>query len=189
MAHTIAEIAAALGAEAVGDLSLRVGRAAEPAMAGAGDLALAMDPRYADGISKGRALAAIVWPGADWQAMGLKAAIFAPRGRLAMAGRSVAVLEARHVGFGASGRNGGHLNNGLAHSYLAARAAFGPERAQAMYRAFDEGIDTIRAIIAEVEGAIVGSGAQVLGPIAAELSYGEGLQAHAQAAEFRLLPK
>ena len=69
--------------------------------------------------------------------------------RLAMAGRSVAVLEARHVGFGASGRNGGHLNNGLAHSYLAARAAFGPVRAQAMYRAFDEGIDTIRAIIAE----------------------------------------
>ena len=61
MAHTIAEIAAALGAEAVGDLSLRVGRAAEPAMAGAGDLALAMDPRYADGIGKGRARAAVVW--------------------------------------------------------------------------------------------------------------------------------
>jgi glycine/D-amino acid oxidase-like deaminating enzyme len=69
--------------------------------------------------------------------------------RLAMAGRSVAVLEARQVGFGASGRNGGHLNNGLAHSYLAARAAFGPERAQAMWRAFDDGIDTIRRIIAE----------------------------------------
>jgi histidinol dehydrogenase len=29
-------------------------------------------------------------------------------------------------------------------------------------------------------------GAQVLGPIAAELAYGEGLQAHAQAAELRL---
>ena len=29
-------------------------------------------------------------------------------------------------------------------------------------------------------------GAQILGPIAAELAYGEGLQAHAQAAEFRL---
>jgi len=33
------------------------------------------------------------------------------------------------------------------------------------------------------------SGAQVLGPIAAELAYGEGLQAHAQAAEFRLKPR
>ena len=30
------------------------------------------------------------------------------------------------------------------------------------------------------------AGAQVLGPIAAELAYGEGLQAHARAAEFRL---
>ena len=33
------------------------------------------------------------------------------------------------------------------------------------------------------------AGAQVLGPIAAELAYGEGLQAHAQAAELRLKPK
>jgi UDP-3-O-[3-hydroxymyristoyl] glucosamine N-acyltransferase len=31
-------------------------------------------------------LAALLWPGADWQGLGLKAAIFAPRGRLAMAG-------------------------------------------------------------------------------------------------------
>ncbi|MGP1628582.1 MAG: histidinol dehydrogenase, partial [Giesbergeria sp.] len=30
------------------------------------------------------------------------------------------------------------------------------------------------------------AGAQVLGPIAATLAYGEGLQAHAQAAEMRL---
>lgn len=89
MAHSIAEIAAALGAEAVGDVDLRVARAAEPAMAGPDDLALAMDPRYGDGIAKGRARAAILWPGADWQGLGLKAAIFAPRGRLAMAGLSV----------------------------------------------------------------------------------------------------
>jgi len=69
--------------------------------------------------------------------------------RLAMAGRKVVVLEAKAVGHGASGRNGGHLNNGLAHSYLAARDAFGRETAQAMYRAFDDGIDTIQRIIAE----------------------------------------
>jgi UDP-3-O-[3-hydroxymyristoyl] glucosamine N-acyltransferase len=86
MPHTIREIALALGAEAAGDLDLTVTRAAEPQAAGPDDLALAMDPRYGDGIGKGQARAAMVWPGADWQAMGLKAAIFAPRGRLAMAG-------------------------------------------------------------------------------------------------------
>ena len=69
--------------------------------------------------------------------------------RLAMAGRSVVVLEAETVGFGASGRNGGHLNNGIAHSYLAAKAEFGADTARALYRAFDAGIDTIETIIAE----------------------------------------
>ncbi len=86
MPHTIREIAQALGAEAEGDLDLTVTGAAEPQAAGPEQLALAMDPRYADGIAKGQAQAAVVWPGADWRAMGLKAAIFAPRGRLAMAG-------------------------------------------------------------------------------------------------------
>ena len=69
--------------------------------------------------------------------------------RLAMEGRSVVVLEAETVGFGASGRNGGHLNNGLAHSFLHAREAFGPEKAAALWRAFDAGIETIERIIAE----------------------------------------
>ncbi len=86
MSHSIAEIATALAAEAAGDLSLRVTRAAEPAAAGRDALALAMDPKYAGGIAQGQARAALLWPGADWQAMGLQAAIFAPRGRLAMAG-------------------------------------------------------------------------------------------------------
>ncbi|WP_050527280.1 UDP-3-O-(3-hydroxymyristoyl)glucosamine N-acyltransferase [Pseudorhodobacter aquimaris] len=88
MGHSIAEIAKALGAEAAGDLSIVIEGAAEPALASAAHLALAMDPKYADGIGKGRALAALLWQGADWQALGLKAAIFAPRGRLAMAGLS-----------------------------------------------------------------------------------------------------
>ena len=69
--------------------------------------------------------------------------------RLAKDGRSVVVLEAGSVGSGASARNGGHVNNGLAHSFLAAQAAFGTARATAMYRAFDEGIETIERIIAE----------------------------------------
>lgn len=88
MAHTIAEIATALGAEAAGDLTLVVARAAEPAAAGPDDLALAMDPRYAAGLAQGGARAAMVWPGADWRGLGLQAAIFAPRSRLALAGLS-----------------------------------------------------------------------------------------------------
>ncbi len=86
MAHRIADIAQALGAVAEGDVDLIVSGAAEPAMARADQLALAMDPRYADGLAKGKAVAAMLWPGADWQGFGLRAAIFAPRARLAMAG-------------------------------------------------------------------------------------------------------
>lgn len=88
MAYTIREIAAALGAQAEGNLDLTVARAAEPQAAGADALALAMDPKYAEGLAQGRARVAVLWPGADWQALGLEAAIFAPRSRLAMAGLS-----------------------------------------------------------------------------------------------------
>jgi UDP-3-O-[3-hydroxymyristoyl] glucosamine N-acyltransferase len=45
-----------------------------------------MDPRYADGITQGRARAAVLWAGADYKALGLRAAIFVERPRLAMAG-------------------------------------------------------------------------------------------------------
>lgn len=86
MSHTIAEIAAALSATAEGDASLVVTGAAEPASAGPDQLALAMDPRYGDGLAEGRARAAILWQGADWRALGLEAAIFVPRPRYAMSG-------------------------------------------------------------------------------------------------------
>ncbi|MEH7826890.1 UDP-3-O-(3-hydroxymyristoyl)glucosamine N-acyltransferase [Gemmobacter denitrificans] len=86
MSHTIRDIATALGAEAAGNLDLRVTRAAEPQAAGPDDLALAMDPKYAGGLARGKARAALLWQGADWQDLGLEAAIFAPRSRVAMAG-------------------------------------------------------------------------------------------------------
>ncbi|WP_375690734.1 UDP-3-O-(3-hydroxymyristoyl)glucosamine N-acyltransferase [Pseudooceanicola sp. LIPI14-2-Ac024] len=86
MPHSISEIAAALGAEVAGDTGLTVTGVAEPAGAGPEDLALALKPEFAEGLAKGEARAAMLWPGADWQGLGLKAAIFAPRGRLAMAG-------------------------------------------------------------------------------------------------------
>lgn len=88
MPHTIRDLAAALGAEAAGNLDLTIARAAEPQAAGQQDLALATSPAYAEGLAKGQARAALLWPGADWQELGLEAAIFAPRSRLAMAGLS-----------------------------------------------------------------------------------------------------
>ena len=69
--------------------------------------------------------------------------------KLAREGVSVAVLEARHVGFGGSGRNGGHLNNGMAHGYAEAKAHLGAERARTLWQAYDRSIDMIEDIIAE----------------------------------------
>ena len=86
MVHTVAEIAAALGARYDGDGALQIAGAAEPAMAGPDELAIAMDPKYGEGLSHGRARAAVLWDGAAWIALGLKAAIFVPRPRFAMAG-------------------------------------------------------------------------------------------------------
>jgi UDP-3-O-[3-hydroxymyristoyl] glucosamine N-acyltransferase len=86
MAHKIRDIALALGAEAEGELDLAVTGAAEPASANPDQIALAMDPKYAEGLARGKARAALLWPGADWRGMGLAAAVFVPRPRLAMAG-------------------------------------------------------------------------------------------------------
>lgn len=83
---TIAEIAEQLGAEAVGDLSIRVSSVQEPAKAAADQLALVMEPTYAEPLKAGNAQAAVVWDGADWEGMGLKAAVFAPRSRYVLSG-------------------------------------------------------------------------------------------------------
>ena len=97
MSVTIREIAEALGAEALGDASIRVTRPAEPQSAGPEDLALAMSPRYAEALSAGRARAAILWDGADWQALGLEAAVIVARPRLAMARLTQAFDRSDHA--------------------------------------------------------------------------------------------
>ncbi|MEY1555359.1 UDP-3-O-(3-hydroxymyristoyl)glucosamine N-acyltransferase [Yoonia sp. R2331] len=85
MGLTVRDIATALGAEALGNAELPVRRPAEPALAAEDDLALAMTPKWSEPLGLSRARAALVWPGADWRALGLEAAIEVPRARLAMA--------------------------------------------------------------------------------------------------------
>ncbi len=84
MQFTLAEIAKALGTEVLGRGDIVLTGAAEPADAAEDQLALAMDPKYADGLANGRARAALLWDGADWQALGLEGAVALKRGKTAM---------------------------------------------------------------------------------------------------------
>jgi glycine/D-amino acid oxidase-like deaminating enzyme len=67
---------------------------------------------------------------------------------LARRGASVVVLEAgERVAAEASGRNGGHVNNGLAVDYADVAARVGAERARAWYHAYDDAVDTVQRIV------------------------------------------
>ncbi len=66
---------------------------------------------------------------------------------LAKRGASVAVLEAGRVAGEASGRNGGHCSNGVAHDYEGLVRRFGETKARAMYRDFDAAVDSVEAIV------------------------------------------
>ena len=98
MGHTVAEIAESLGVEAQGDTSIVVDGVTEPALASECQIALAMDPKYAETISDGAAQVGMLWQGADWQSLGLKAAILPSRPRFSLSGLS-AMLD-RGQGFG-----------------------------------------------------------------------------------------
>ena len=97
---TLQQIAETLGQPVQGDGTLRLNRAAEPGSAGPDDLALAMSPAYAEALTRGKARAAILWEGADWQSMGLLGAVLVPRARLAMAGITRALDRGPDIGFG-----------------------------------------------------------------------------------------
>jgi glycine/D-amino acid oxidase-like deaminating enzyme len=69
---------------------------------------------------------------------------------LARRGASVLVFEAGdRVAAEASGRNGGHVNNGLAVDYAEVAARVGVERARAWYHAYDAGVDAVERIVRE----------------------------------------
>lgn len=62
-------------------------------------------------------------------------------------GASVVVLEADRVISGASGRNGGHVNNGTAVDFGALVERLGLEHARAIYRSYDDAVDTVERIV------------------------------------------
>jgi glycine/D-amino acid oxidase-like deaminating enzyme len=67
---------------------------------------------------------------------------------LARRGASVVVLEAgERVAAEASGRNGGHVNNGLAVDYAEVAAKVGVARARAWYHAYDAAVDAVERIV------------------------------------------
>lgn len=69
---------------------------------------------------------------------------------LARRGASVVVFEAgARIAAEASGRNGGHVNNGLAVDYADVAAKVGVERARAWYQAYDAGVDAVERIVRE----------------------------------------
>jgi len=94
----------------------------------------------ADGAVDGRVDVAVIGAGFT----GLSAAL-----ALAKRGASVAVLEAGRVVGEASGRNGGHCNNGTAHDYAALVAKLGSDRARAYYKAHTDAVDTVERIVRE----------------------------------------
>ncbi len=74
---------------------------------------------------------------------GLSAAL-----HLAEAGRSVVLLDAQRVGFGASGRNGGQLGSGQRQDQEALEAMIGPDDAAKLWSLGEEAKDLVKGLIA-----------------------------------------
>ena len=68
---------------------------------------------------------------------------------LARRGASVVVLEADRVIGGASGRNGGHVNNGTSVDFGGLAERLGVDQARALYHAYDAAVDTVERIVQE----------------------------------------
>jgi UDP-3-O-[3-hydroxymyristoyl] glucosamine N-acyltransferase len=101
--HSIKDIAAALGRRPWAPPIFVVTRRGRTRAAGPDDLALAMSDRYAADLAQGRARAAVLGPGMDWQALGLGPRSSRRDPRYAMA--------ARHRGDGSRARHrAGHTS-------------------------------------------------------------------------------
>ncbi len=68
---------------------------------------------------------------------------------LAQRGAKVVVLEAERVVGQASGRNGGHVNNGTSLDFAGLAVRLGLEPARRLYHAYDAAVDTVERIVRE----------------------------------------
>ncbi|HRE14958.1 MAG TPA: FAD-binding oxidoreductase [Usitatibacteraceae bacterium] len=68
---------------------------------------------------------------------------------LARSGAKVTLVEAGGIAHEASGRNGGHCNNGLSPGYASVVAAFGAERARLMYHDFESAVTAVESLVRE----------------------------------------
>jgi glycine/D-amino acid oxidase-like deaminating enzyme len=68
---------------------------------------------------------------------------------LARRGAAVTVLDAGRIGGGASGRNGGQVNTGVAQDFVSLTGQLGLERARACYLAYASAVDTVERLIRE----------------------------------------
>ena len=68
---------------------------------------------------------------------------------LAKAGRSVAILDAHRVGFGASGRNGGQVQSGFNKGQRALEERLGQDRARALWDLAETAKDQLRTFCAD----------------------------------------
>ncbi len=98
---------------------------------------------------------------------------------LARAGVAVAVLEARSVGFGASGRNGGFVGPGFAAGDGIILRHAGPEGARRLWDLSVEGMEHVRATIAALQMPGV---APEPGVLSVRRYHDPGLRAEAEAA-------
>ncbi len=81
---------------------------------------------------------------------GISSALF-----LAERGKTVVVLEARHVGFGASGRNGGQVIPGLKHDPEDLLANYGPEQGRRMIDLVGGVGDLVFGLVREHENPVL----------------------------------
>lgn len=106
---------------------------------------------------------------------GLSTALHAAR-----AGKSVALLEANDIMWGASGRNGGMATTGLAIGFRTAIKRYGQQRAIGYFREYNEAIDLIEGLVKDNDLDVDYERAGKMN-LAWKESHWEGLKATAEA--------